>query len=247
MDLFERIRRALEGGRDELSRDNIVQLVVEQVVALRERGRQGAAVLPPEVTVTLTVPEDRAEVVRGFVDDPRFDRDVQDDLLNRLAIAPDQMPIRLYAVRVGDAVGISATGRSGNLVVKLSIIGGDRHGHVHLVPAHTRMLRMGRGPWHGADQRERNDIVLSDADAFVSRRAARLRRAGAGWEVETLDQGKWLVVVRADGTRVFPHHVPVKWVSVRGGDQLELNDGEQNSIVVDLQVERLEGEQADGK
>lgn len=235
--MFDRIRRAFDGGGGDTSRDNLVQLVVEQVFALSEHGRHGARALPPEVAVAITVPADRLEVVRGFVDDPRFEHDVDAELINRLASASvEAIPLRLYTVRAGDGFEVAAIGRAGSLVVRMAIAGGDRHGQVHLVPAQMRTLRVGRGPWHGADQRERNDLVVSDGDPFVSRRAARLRRAGAAWEVEALDQGACLVVVRADGTRVRPHHTPRGWVALRGGDQLELNDGAAKQITVDIGV-----------
>jgi hypothetical protein len=231
--------RAFDGGRDELSRDNLVQLVVEQVASLRERGPRGQPTLPPEVLVTLSVPIERVAVVRGFVTDPQFDHDVDDELVNRLASVPvHAMPLRIYEVYIGERLEVGAIGRAGSVVVRLSIAGGDREGQVHLVPARMRTLRVGRGPWHGADQRERNDLVVSDADPFVSRRAARLRRAGAAWEVEALDQGGSLVVVRADGTRVRPHNAPTRWVTLRAGDALEFNDNAQKAITVQIALDK---------
>jgi hypothetical protein len=49
-----------------------------------------------------------------------------------------------------------------------------------------------------------NDIVLSESEKTVSRRAARLHRSSQGLELEALDQRDALVVVRPNGERVRP-------------------------------------------
>jgi hypothetical protein len=136
----------------------------------------------------------------------------------------------------GEPTAVAATGRKGALAIKLTIAGGDRDGAVLMIPPVQRFVRIGRGQWHGPDQQERNDLVASNSDPFVSRRAGRLRREGAAWEVESLDQGECLVVCRIDGTRVRPHHSPSRWVPVKSGDTIELNDGGDRVIRVGIEI-----------
>ena len=72
------------------------------------------------------------------------------------------------------------------------------------VPPGRRDLLLGRGPWHGDDQHVANDVIVADADKTISRRAARIRRAGASLEIESLDQREAMVVVKPDGSRLRP-------------------------------------------
>lgn len=224
--MFETLKRAFDGGRDELSRDNLIRWVVDRIVALREYGKYGEHALPPEVQVTIQVPAERVELVRGFVDNVAFDREVADELLNRLVgLSRDSIPPRVYAIEPGEGILLTVTGRRGATALQMRISGGDRDGEIALVPPGQKIVKLGRGPWHGHDQQERNDLIVAQADSFVSRRAARLRRSGAVWEIESLDQGPCLVVCKADGGRVRPHHTPNGWVVVRIGDSVEINDG----------------------
>ena len=234
--MFDAIKRALDGGRDEMSRDNLVRLVVDQVVALREYGRHGEHALPPEVAVRLVAPPERLVVLKGFVDDLQFDRDVESELLNRLVGATrDALPLRLYTVEAGEPA-ITASGRRTAVAVRLTIAGGDRDGAALAVPPGQRFVRMGRGPWHGPDQQNRNDLIVANDEPFVSRRAGRLRRVGAALEVEALDQGECLVVCREDGNRIRPHNTPTGWVLVRSGDTIEFNDGADRKLSVGVEV-----------
>lgn len=244
--MFDALKRAFDGGRDELSRDNLMRWVVDRIVALREYGKHGEHALPPEVEVTLTVPAERVELVRGFVEDVTFDREVGDELLNRLVgMARQSLPPRLYAVEAGESVQLSVVGRRGATALRLTIAGGDRDGATLVIPPGQKVVRMGRGPWHGPDQQERNDLVISNTHSFVSRRAARLRRVGAIWEIESLDQGECLVVCRMDGARIRPHHTPNGWVLVRWGDSIEFNDGTVDKILrVGLESVRKDEEPA---
>jgi hypothetical protein len=235
--VFDVLKRAFDGGRDELSRDNLLRMVVDRIVGLREYGRHGEHALPPEVAVTVTAPAERVEVVRAFVTDAGFDREVEDELVNRLTgVARDALPLRLYAVEAGEPVAVAAVGQRSGLAVRLKVQGGDRDGTVLVVVPGQRLVRLGRGLWHGPDQQERNDLVVSQSDSFVSRRAGRLRRVGAAWEVEALDQADCLVVVRPDGSRTRPHHTPDRWVAVRSGDAIELSDGSERVITVGIEV-----------
>lgn len=235
--MFDAIKRALDGGRDELSRDNLVRLVVDRVVGLREYGRHGEHALPPEVAVRLVAPAERLAVLQGFVDDLRFDREVDDELCNRLVgTTRDTLPLRLYTVEAGEVPGVTATGRRTSVAVRLTIAGGDRDGAVLAVAPGQRFVKIGRGPFHGPDPQIHNDLVVSNEDAFVSRRAGRLRRSGATLEVESLDQGECLVVCREDGSRVRPHNTPSGWVRVRSGDTIELNDGADRRLSIGVEI-----------
>jgi hypothetical protein len=235
--VFDAIKRVLDGGRGEMSRDNLVRLVVDRVLGLREYGRHGEHALPPEVVVRLVAPGDRVAVLQGFVDEAAFDREVEDELCNRLVdAARDALPLRLYTVEAGDETGITVTGRRTAVAIRLAIAGGDRDGAVLVVPPGQRSLKMGRGASHGPDPQIRNDLVLSEADAFVSRRAGRLRRTGATLEVESLDQGECLVVCREDGSRIRPYNTPAGWVRVRSGDTIELNDGASRRLSIGVEI-----------
>lgn len=235
--MFDAIKRVLDGGREEMSRDNLVRLVVDRVVELREYGRHGAHALPPEVAVRLVAPADRLVVLQGFVDDAAFDREVDDELCNRLVgTTRDALPLRLYTVEAGDVPAITATGRRTAVAVRLTIAGGDRDGAVLAIPPGQRTVRMGRGSFHGTDQQIPNELVVANEDSFVSRRAGRLRRTGATLEVESLDQGACLVVCREDGSRIRPHNTPSGWVRVRSGDVIELNDGADRRLSIGVEI-----------
>jgi hypothetical protein len=230
--VFDVLKRAFDGGRDELSRDNLVRWVVDRITALREYGKHGEHALPPEVEVTITVPDERVELVRGFVENVAFDREVGDELLNRLVgMSRDSLPPRIYVVEGGPSVVVAVVGKRGATALRMSIAGGDRDGALLVVPPGQRFVKLGRGAWHGPDQQERNDLIVSHNDPFVSRRAARMRRMGAVWEIESLDQGECLVVCRVDGGRIRPHHTPNGWVVMRPGDSIELNNGTSDVVI----------------
>jgi hypothetical protein len=90
---------------------------------------------------------------------------------------------------------------------------------------------MGRGRWHGDDEVLVNDVVVSENDLFVSRRAALLRRAGSGLEVEAHDQGDSLSVV-SGGKSIRPSRVRRGAVPVHPGDVIQFYDGREKAIKV---------------
>jgi hypothetical protein len=231
-DLF---RKVIGGGEDELSRDNLTRWVVDGLVGLRTRAARGTSELPPEVRVTIQVAEGSVEVIKRFVTDPAFDDEVNRRLLNRLVDVPaDAHPLRHYVVQAGEsnAVTVAEAPDSGSL--ELVIRGGDRDGDVEKVPAARRDLAVGRGPTHGERDAAPNDLVVCRETPWVSRRAARLRRIGGSLRVHSLDQGDCLVVVRPDGERVRPSRTVERWTLVRPGDRIELNDGGEQVIALEL-------------
>jgi hypothetical protein len=103
------------------------------------------------------------------------------------------------------------------------------------VPPGRRDLLLGRGPWHGDDQQVANDVIVADADKTISRRAARIRRAGASLEIEALDQREAMVVVKPDGSRLRPALSASGRVPVRTGDAIEFTDGAKTVLTLHLE------------
>ncbi len=232
--LFE---RALTGGADELSGDNLVRRVVDGIVALRTRGRRGAVLLPEEVEVVVTVERGSLGTLRAIVEEPGFEEEVSQRLLNRLVEVPaSSHPFRIYRVVEAPAsgpAGVEVRGLLEPVALELVVRGGNRDGEILTVPSVRRELRLGRGPFHGSEH-EANDLVVTDEDVFVSRRAARLRRLGGHVRVRALDQKDALAVVRATGERIRPHRSIAGWAAVRPGDVIELSDGASQRILLEL-------------
>jgi hypothetical protein len=221
---------ALDGGASETGRPDLLRRVVDGIVKLASHGERGLVVLPPEVEVRVGVAEGSLQVIERFVNDAAFDREVEAEVLNRLVRArEDQMPTRRYIVSSSDKPSVVVT-EAPPRAYHLRVQGGDRDGQSLPLPAARRDLLVGRGPWHGDDQHVANDVVLCDAERGVSRKAARLRRIGAAYEVESLDQREALSVLRPDGQRLRPSLSASGRVPLRPGDALEFTDG-KNTIV----------------
>ena len=229
------LRGALTGGMAEVSRDNLIAAVVSELGVGRVPGARGSEVMPDAVRVLVTVSKDRVGVTERLVRSPVFDRDVERGLLNRwVRIDQHELPLRTYEVGVGvRALAVRVEAVQG-ASLHLAIDGGDRDGAVLEVPAGRRVLRMGRGPWHGPHASQPNDLRVSERLAWVSRRAARLRRRGGCLEVQSLDQAECLTVVRANGARVRPVRSAELWVAVGAGDRIELHDGHGQVISLTL-------------
>jgi len=221
---MRRILGWLRGGSDELGWDDLVRRVVDRIAPLAHHGPRGGVTFPAQVEVRITVATGSAEVVQRFVAAPAFDREVGAVLANRCDCPPAALPPRSYRVAPGerDAIEVSE-GQAPRW--QLRVEGGDRDGAVLELPAGAGELSFGRGEWHGPDRQLRNDLVVCEQIAFVSRRAGRLHRTGARVEVEALDQGDLLVVRRRGGTSLRPTRTPTGRVALEPGDAIELGEG----------------------
>lgn len=241
IELFQRIKSAVSGndGPDLLDEPTLRRQIVEGILALRQRGPRGIDRLPPVVEVRVTVAAARSlSVVRGYVDAPAFDQEVGAALANRLVGPGATVPMRLFAVSQGQADEPSAVlvrEAEGGVWALLRIEGGDRDGAQVLIAGDRPRYYLGRGAWHGSREAPANDIIVSHADRFVSRRAAVLQRAGSGLEITSRDQGEMLAVVRADGQRQRPTHARSGRLRLGAGDRIELNDGGRQRITLYLE------------
>ena len=242
MGLFDRIRRSLSGGDDELGREDLLRKVEEGILALKRHGGRGKEVFPAGVHVRVTASEGSLDTLRGFLAHPGFEHDLEARLRNRL-VDPDALPARRYDVLageptdVGGATVVVAEDEVG-VVAFLVVEGGDRDGDRFAVELGRREWRIGRGRWHQErpdDQRLPNDIVLTDTLPFVSRAAALLRRGGAFLEVESRQQGEFLLIVRKDGAQVRPAMTATGRIPVRPGDRLEFHDGGDGRLVLRIE------------
>lgn len=238
---FHRLRRTLQrwfgGGEDELTRPDLLRRTVSGIRSLQSWGEQGKERYPAAVQVHVSVYEGSREVVREMVEDPQFDREVEDRLLNEMASPQvEDLPLRRYRVVAGERNRVDVEEETAATVCTLVIEGGDRAGERIPLPASQREFRMGRGPWHGRRKTLANDIVVSEHDAYVSRAAALLRRRGSGFEVEARDQRDHLVVRRGDGATIRPANTPRGRVLVTPGDCLEFGDGAEEWIRIDLEA-----------
>ncbi len=191
--------------------------------------------LPPEVQVKIGVGEGSVKVIEAFLQDEAFDRDVAATLRNQLVHArQDALPIRHYVVEAAPKTLVEVTEMEAR-ALKLRIAGGDRDGATIPLPQNRRDLLLGRGPWHGTDQQVANDVVVSDSEKAISRRAARLHRGTAVVELESLDQREALAVVRPDGQKLRPALSANGRVPLRPGDAIEFSDGSKPVLLVHLE------------
>src|SRR5205814_6877881 len=187
-----------------LGHPDLLRKVVDGIAKLKRHADRGVEVLPPEVEVHVTVGEGSVQVIERFVNDPEFDREVEAALRNRLVRArEDRMPVRRYFVKAGKRTQVVVK-ETPPKTYHLRIDGGDRAGTSIPLPGEKRVFLVGRGPWHGDEQQAAHDVVVADGERAVSRRAARLHRAGGHFEIEALDQSEALIVSRPDGQRLRP-------------------------------------------
>ena len=233
----DRLKQVVGGGEHEITRDDLLRGVAEQVLALSNFGAHGVEVFPVAVTVRVTVGQGSVEVVRDLVNTPEFEREVESRILNRLTRPErERLPLRRYVVAKGEMNAILVEEDRDAAVARLTVQGGDCDGHVLVLAASQREFRLGRGRWHGSDHRVPNDLVVSEEDRFVSRGAAIVRRAGSFLELEARDQGECLVVMRSDGARVRPARTSTGRLLLRPGDVIELNDGEDGVVRLKLEA-----------
>lgn len=219
----------------ELGHPDLRRRVVDGISKLRRHADRGVEVLPPEVEVHITVGEGSVQVIERFVADPAFDRDVEAGLRNKLVRArEDRMPVRRYFVEAGKRTQVVVK-ETPPRTYHLRIEGGDRAGASVPMPGEKRVFLVGRGPWHGDEQQVANDVVVSDGEKAISRRAARLHRVSGNFELEALDQGEALVVARPDGQRLRPALSASGRVPVHPGDVMEFTDGAKTVLTVRLE------------
>jgi hypothetical protein len=212
-------------GGDEISWDDLIRRVVDQIVALRRWGARGETALPEAIAIALGVPQNSVEVVRGFVRDERFDREVGAMLANRIDRGVDELPLRDYTVDRAEKLAI-AVSEAAPRAWELAIAGGDLDGRA-LALTSTELV-FGRGS--GAGDGPRSDLAVCEHTAFVSRRAGRLFRTGHRVEVVALDQGDLLLVRRANGEVVRPARTARGRVALAPGDVIELSDGRAETV-----------------
>ncbi|HEV8253270.1 MAG TPA: FHA domain-containing protein [Vicinamibacteria bacterium] len=234
MDLKELIT-GLRGGEGELGHPDLLRKVVDGILKLRRHGDRGMEFLPPEVEVRIGVAEGGLQVLQRWVNDPAFDREVEAALKNRLVRTHDDaLPVRRYVVEASPHSTVVVKERQPR-GFQLRVESGDRAGTVFPLPADRRDLLLGRSAWHGDDQQVANDIVISENERAVSRRAARLHRTGASFELQSLDQREALSVLRPDGTRLRPALSASGRVPVKPGDLIEFTDGAKPVAVLKLE------------
>lgn len=226
--------RELIGGviHEELGQPDLLRRVTEGIVALARHADRGLPVLPPEVEVRIRVGGGGVQTIERFVQDPAFDREVEARVLNELVrLRPDGLPVRRYLVEPGERNAVEVK-EAPLRRFRLHIQGGDRDGAAVTLPPSRRQYLLGRGDWHGEEMQVANDVVLSESERAVSRRAARLHRSAAGLEIESLDQREALVVERQDGERVRPALTASGRVPLAFGDRIEFTDGKRPVVTI---------------
>lgn len=232
--LLHRFKKLLDGGDQELGREDLLRQVEEGILALRRHGSRGKEVFPPAVRVEIRAAEGSLTTLRNFVEDPAFERELEARLSNRL-VAAEVLPARRYRVEAGPSSEVRVEEDAVALLGRAIVVGGDRDGAELVMEAGRREWRIGRGPWHqerADDQRLPNDLVITETIPYVSRAAALFRRSGAALEVESRQQGEFLIVVRKDGSQLRPAMTASGRVPVRPGDRLDFHDGASERLSV---------------
>ncbi len=235
------LSQLLRGGTDELGWDDLVRRVTKEIASLARYGKQGRVAFPPDVCVRIEVGEGSVGLVRGFVEKPEFDREVGVGLINECDCGESDLPVREYIVDSAAKTSVRASEGSPK-AWEIAIQDGDLAGRVLLVPAGRSEARFGRGQWHGADERVRNDLVVCETIEYVSRRAGRLIQSGHRLEVESLDQGDALLVRRENGEVIRPSRTAKGRVALSTGDLIELSD--EKSAAIRLSLRRISVEES---
>ena len=223
--------KEMMGGvlHEELGQPDLLRRVTAGIVALARHAERGIPVLPPEVEVRIRV-SGGTQTIERFLQDPSFDREVEARVLNELVrLRPEGLPVRRYVVEAADRTAIEVK-EAPLRRFRLRIQGGDRDGAAIMLPPTRRQYLLGRGDWHGDEMQVANDVVLSQSERAVSRRAARLHRSAAGLELESLDQREAVLVEKQDGERVRPALTASGRVPLAFGDRIVFTDG-RNPVI----------------
>lgn len=213
-------------GDGELGAPDLRARVVDAIAAMAERDDHGHEVLPDAVRVHISAPAGRLDLARRFVEAPEWEPALEEALLNRLYGAPrERLPLRRYTLREDAAIAVSAAPEAPGPLAWLEVRGGDRDGTRSPVPPLRRAFLLGRGERHGDAGMDYNDLVLSQDQRYVSRRAAAIHRQGARLFVEVREQAECLVLERGDGARLRPYNSAGRRAELRPGDRLLFTDG----------------------
>lgn len=237
MGILDKLKSTFSGGDDELSRDDLLREVESGILALQRHGRRGREVFPPGVRVGIVASGGSLEALRAFVADPAFERDLEARLRNRL-VDPEDLPARRYEVEAGEVSSVVVEDDPVALQGLFVVTGGDEDGARYPIELTRREWRLGRGPWHQereADQRLPNDVVVTTTLPWVSRAAAIVRRTGSFLEVESRQQGEFLLVVRRDGTQVRPAMTAAGRTALAPGDRLVFHDGGTGRVEIKVE------------
>jgi len=229
--------KELIGGviNEELGQPDLLRRVTAGIVALARHADRGLPVLPEEVEVRIRVGQGGLQTIERFVQDPTFDREVEARVLNELVrLRPEGLPVRRYVVEAGERTAVEVK-EAPLRRFRLRIQGGDRDGTAITLPAGRRQYLLGRGDWHGEEMQVANDVVVSESERAVSRRAARLHKSAAGLELESLDQREALVVEKQDGERLRPALTASGRVVLAYGDKVEFTDGRRPVVTIILE------------
>lgn len=217
-DAWKKLVGAVTREADRLDRPDLKRAALDAVLGLARRGAREAVVLPAAVDVRVVASGGGAEAARAFVEEPAFSEEILAELQNRLPTLQGPPPLLRYEVVEGERDEVSARPAQLEAAGWLRVEDGDRAGQVTALTPRRARWTLGRSP-RGATAEAANDVVLTERAAFVSRRAAALRRAGARWEIEPLDQGAALEVERA-GARYRPRDTITGRLALEPGDLL---------------------------
>lgn len=212
----------------EWSWDELNRRLVEEVAGLRSFGREGREQLPGTLEITIHVASGSVATVGQFVEDPEFTAQLRANLLNRLSRLPRHALPEIELCAAGaalDRIEIVEKAVCAPARLRLLASAGESSGWPAIdyeLPSGQQQFTVGRGPWHGRDDRLHNDVQLPPEARFVSRRAAQLTRKGRFLEVVTRDQGKHLTVEWND-ERIRPDRVAAAAVLVGIGGRIHLD------------------------
>lgn len=215
-DGWRRLVGALRRDGELLDRPDLQRAAQDAIVRLSRRGARDGVTLPLGVELRVTVGGGALGPVRAFLDDPGFARELEDGLRNQLPTLSGPLPVLRFVVEAGERDEVTARELALDAASWLLVEDGDRAGQRTPLSPRRAEHFLGRGP---GDRALPNDVVLTEQLAFVSRRAAVLRRAGMQWELTPLDQGEDLEVETERGP-VRPRNTLSGRVAVRPGDAI---------------------------